>query len=622
MGGRPGSTTAVEIRGEHLDRAHRVVFTTPDVSGRVTAATFTRLSLEITVKAAAEPGPRYFRVITPRGASNLLLFRISEWPTVTETEPNNDREGLPLLAWPALVSGQLANPKDVDLFRFQARAGEQLTLTVLAARNWSGADLSLAVLDPKGRALAQDEGRLIWDPYVQFTAPHAGNYIAAVMLTRMPAGGQSRTDLVYQLAIGQAPFLRAAFPSAVRLGKPATVEVIGDSLGGNGNGGRSLTMQIRDVSESGAELNPPHPSGIVAPLTLIPTDLPTASEAIHNDTPAAAQKISLPVTINARIETDFDEDVYRFEARQGEALVFIVDAEKWGSRLDARLTLLDDKGKPLASNDDARVLARAMNWDPKLEYSIERSGVYYVKVHSPQRRGGEEYFYSLTARPQRPTFAVSLGTERVAVRRGDKANWTVNVQREEGFGDDVIVELRGLPAGVRAEPARIKCDQTSGSINVVAAGDAPLDAVPVEVVARPAHGKTPVVKAIVPASRITGRGPGFVNYRSTEAWLSVVEPPLLSLESAVSEVFLVRGGVAEFGVKVVRRGDGELEFSAENLPAGVNIDHVEIIDEGRMARVMLRASENAATGRVPDVAVVAKAAGRTEASPRLNVQVD
>jgi hypothetical protein len=101
---------------------------------------------------------------------------------------------------------------------------------------------------------------------------------------------------------------------------------------------------------------------------------------------------------------------------------------------------------------------------------------------------------------------------------------------------------------------------------------------------------------------------------------------LFSLESAASEVFLVRGGSAEFGVKIVRRrGFAETpEFSLENAPSGVQVEKFEIVDEGRMARLTLRASESAAVGRVPDVAIVGVARGdqRSESAPRINVQVD
>lgn len=662
MGARAGSTTAVEIRGENLDRAERALFNRLDVTAVVKKASFSRVQLEVRVSAEAEPGPRYFRLLTPRGASNLLLFRVSQWPSVIEDEPNNDLQNLdlqnldfqnlPLVEWPVLISGQLANARDVDLFRFRARAGQSLNLSVLAARNWSGADLSLAILDTSGRAVQQDEGRLIWDPHINFVCPKDGDYLAAVTLTRMPAGGQSRTDLVYQLAIGQAPLLLSAFPLLLGSGEPVNLQVRGEFLdpaaawvfdGGMLEAQRAQDLQAPPPSPAALHLkgraaagspgiyflNPKEPSGLASPLTVLVSELPTIRESAKNDDLSTAQAIAPPVIANGKVEHDWDEDLYRFEAEAGEVLVFSVDAEKWGSPLDARLSLLDAKGKILATNDDAKIPGRALNWDPRLEHTFKERGTYYVKVHSLQRRGGEDFVYALTMRRPAPGFALSLGAERLSLRRGDKAGWNVTVQLEGGFQGEIVVEISGLPAGVRAEPLRLKGEKNSGSISLAAAEDAPLGAAAVEVVGKAVvDGKERVVKAQVPAARITGRGPGFANYLSTEAWLSVVEPALFSLESASSEVFLGRGGSAEFGVKVVRRPgtQGDLEFALENAPEGVALENVEMVDQGRMARLTLRASKTAAVGRVPDVTIVGtmqvNGAQRSESAPRINLQVD
>src|SRR5213592_1279865 len=79
IGAEPGTLTDVAVRGEFLDGALRVVFTDTAFSARVQRSSFTRVELQIQVPARADPGPRYFRLITPRGASNLLLFRVSRW---------------------------------------------------------------------------------------------------------------------------------------------------------------------------------------------------------------------------------------------------------------------------------------------------------------------------------------------------------------------------------------------------------------------------------------------------------------------------------------------------------------------------------------------------------------
>jgi hypothetical protein len=647
MGAQKGSVVEVELQGEFLDRAESILFSTSDVLARVKKSSFTRVFLEVRVSPKAEAGPSYFRVVTPRGPSNLLLFRISEWSAVTEQEPNDDPQDLRAVDWPVLVSGRLETPRDVDLYRFHGKTGQRLNLNLLAARNWSTADLSLAIVDAAGRGLRQDEGTFIWDPYISFTCPADGEYVAAVMLTRMPAGGQSRTDLAYQLAIGQAPVLASVFPLYLQSQSPVELQVRGEFLDSKTwelEGGEIQLQEKGDAQHAPTSVSlagglsagvPPgirllrlqHASGVVSPLRVMSGDTPAKMELEKNDILQSAEAIGIPVTVNGRIDSRWDEDVYRFEAEAEMTLTFDIDAEKLGSRLDARLALLEGSGKTLAVNDDAKLDRGPLNWDPQITHTFKERGTYFIKVSSQQRRGGEDYGYALSVRRRSPGFTLSLASDRLAVPRGEAGQWNVSVQRQEGFQGELAIEVAGLPQGLETKPLQLKGDQTSGKIEITAAPDARLETASVTILGKAlVDGQEQCRTAVVPAARVLGSGPGFSDYRSTEAWVSVVEPPLFSLESAASEVFLVRGGTAEFGVKIVRRRgfSGTLEFSLENAPSGVQVEKFEIVDEGRMARLTLRASESAAVGRVPDVVIVgaARSEQRSESAPRINVQVD
>jgi len=57
MGAEPGTLTDVEVRGEFLDGAQRVVFSDTAFSARVQRSSFTRVELQIQVPARADPGP-------------------------------------------------------------------------------------------------------------------------------------------------------------------------------------------------------------------------------------------------------------------------------------------------------------------------------------------------------------------------------------------------------------------------------------------------------------------------------------------------------------------------------------------------------------------------------------
>lgn len=648
LAAQPGARARVEVRGEFLDRASKLRFESQDIVGSVLSSTFTKAQLEIAVASDATPGARFFRLISPRGPSNLALFRVSRWPTPLEGEPNDDLDAATPVQAQSLVSGRLSSVNDVDLFRFHARAGQRIQFNLLGARSWTSADASLAILQPNGREIAQDEGRFIWDPYIDHVFDKEGNYLAAVTATRMPAGGQARNDLHYQLSIGQSPFIWSLFPLGAARGSTVEVELRADFVdastgvifkgaglsgrldGRCENGAHRLLARVDAEAQPGVQqLLLADSSGALAPARFIVGEFSEARELEPNDGSDRAQTASLPVTINGRIERDGDQDWYRFSVEAGQSLAFIIDAEKYGSLLDSNLTLFDAAGKVLAGNDDAKWLGRSLNRDSLLHFTFKEKGDYFLRVASLYRRGGEDHGYRLTLRPQRPGFLLSLGSDRAVVEHKGRGKLNISVLRLEEFKGEIKIEVEGLPVGVQAQPLTLAPDKDSGSLILEAVEGVDLASTEIEVYGLASvDGKAVRQRAGFPEPRFTGSGSWFHDYRASKALLTVVEPPLFSLESAATTVYLVRGGSVEFGVRVARRPEFNLplEITMENLPAGVSVDKVEMIDEGRMARVTLSAAESAAQTRVPDLVILGRALAHpqrpAESSPRISLQVD
>src|SRR6266568_5845916 len=114
QGWTAGSKVPVAILGEYLDRTQSVIFLDSAIRGRVVDTSFTRLALEFDVDPNAPLGPHYFRVVSPRGASNILLFRVGDQPHILEREPNTRREEAQPVAIPATINGQLNFDGDFD----------------------------------------------------------------------------------------------------------------------------------------------------------------------------------------------------------------------------------------------------------------------------------------------------------------------------------------------------------------------------------------------------------------------------------------------------------------------------------------------------------------------------
>ena len=79
----------------------------------------------------------------------------SETKSFEEAEPNNTPEKAYGIKWPAEVTGTISKAGDVDLFRFQATAGQRLTLEVEAARDKSELDSFIEVLHEDGSPVEQ-----------------------------------------------------------------------------------------------------------------------------------------------------------------------------------------------------------------------------------------------------------------------------------------------------------------------------------------------------------------------------------------------------------------------------------------------------------------------------------
>ena len=69
--------------------------------------------------------------------------------------------------------------------------------------------------------------------------------------------------------------------------------------------------------------------------------LPECLEQKPNDSPQQAQRITLPVIVNGRIDRPGDRDVFRFEGRAGQEIVAEVYARRLDSPLDSVLQLTD-----------------------------------------------------------------------------------------------------------------------------------------------------------------------------------------------------------------------------------------------------------------------------------------
>lgn len=164
-----------------------------------------RLDLELTLPLDTPSGTNVsLVVVTPTGESvPFPLFVTPPDQIISEAEPNNGFQSAPIYPEGRIVRGSLDEVSDVDVFRFDLRAGQSFRAEVWAARLGATLDGSLSLHDRHGATLMMNDdgdgtGR---DPLLEFQAASDGTVLLAVSGVTEKAGAAS----VYLLEVQVSP---------------------------------------------------------------------------------------------------------------------------------------------------------------------------------------------------------------------------------------------------------------------------------------------------------------------------------------------------------------------------------------------------------------------------------
>jgi hypothetical protein len=142
-------------------------------------------------------------------------FRVSPFPNVIETEPNDDpRQATSSpCGWPVAFNGVIDRPGDVDHFRFRAAKGDVIDVQAFAFRIGSPLDTIVAVLDSSGAVLAANDDDETHDSRVRVAIPADGEYVVRVA-DKKKGGGPA---FLYRLELNRPSVgLTVFLPAPVR----------------------------------------------------------------------------------------------------------------------------------------------------------------------------------------------------------------------------------------------------------------------------------------------------------------------------------------------------------------------------------------------------------------------
>jgi hypothetical protein len=212
LGIAPGAKTRLVIRGLRLENATEVRCQEPKATAKVLKKSKvgvpnqqdvnrvgdTQVEAEVTLPADYPNRTVTISVLTAAGESQAHSLLIDRGPVVAEKEPNNGFRQAQPIQLSQEVQGSIEQGKDVDLYRFEGKEGQRITLEVLAARYGSALDSLLTLYDGEGQVLAScDDISGSSDSRLDVTLPKTGTYFVSVI----DANDQNGPAHVYRLSV-------------------------------------------------------------------------------------------------------------------------------------------------------------------------------------------------------------------------------------------------------------------------------------------------------------------------------------------------------------------------------------------------------------------------------------
>lgn len=185
-----GAKTKVTLRGLKLEEASEVRSTSGEATVKITSKGKaggsdkqdakkigdTQVEFEFT-PAESFSGEAVLTVVTPSGESEAYrLLVVGKDKFVAEKESSGFLDAQPLEEGKLLL-GSIGGGRDVDVFQYEAKAGEKITFDVQAARRGAATDPLLTLYNRQGQVLATlDDLPDSPDATITYTFATAGAY--------------------------------------------------------------------------------------------------------------------------------------------------------------------------------------------------------------------------------------------------------------------------------------------------------------------------------------------------------------------------------------------------------------------------------------------------------------
>ncbi len=442
LGVSRGTTVEMTVEGFNLAKASGIFFSEPGIKGRIlrikelpdlpdirlgsngTPSTVdvgplpprNQVTVEVEVDPGVDIGVVRFRLQTPLGTSPEAQLLVEPYyGESVDKEPNDNPESAVETFLPSILTGAISRSGDLDHYKITVKAGEEVVFENGAPMIGSSLQPVVAILTEDGAVLKEfGRDRAEQANSFAYRFAKAGSYYIRVSDYQMSGRGSN----FYRYKVGKFALAAHVYPLGVKRGETREVTMSGPGLAplkvavkGEPSSEDESAVILRAKAAGGKTFNQ---------VKLALGDEPELESAARNFEPAAAQSVTLPVTINGRVEKA-KTNYFRFHATKGQLVILEVNARRLESELDSEVEVLDVKGKPieratiravaetnivLRDHDSVRPGIRIQNWNNLVVGDYLMIGSEIVKINALPR-GPDDDFIAESFGGQRITY---LGT--------------------------------------------------------------------------------------------------------------------------------------------------------------------------------------------------------------------
>jgi hypothetical protein len=469
-GVKRGAETVMTFSGARLADGEEIFFYEKGFTvKKIEANGANQLKVTVSVAADARLGEHTAQVRTKSGISEYRTFYVGPFAETAEKEPNSEFTAPQAVSLNTTVVGVVTS-EDVDYYVVDVKKGQRVSAEVEGMRLGTTLfDPYVAILDAKRFELSSaDDSPLVYqDAVASIVAPADGKYYVEVRESAYGGNGNCR----YRLHLGTFPRPTAVYPAGGKIGTEIEVKFLGDPSG-------ILTQKFKLPAqlEEGYGVIAKDASGMAPSENVFRLyEHDNVMEVEPNNDRATATPAQLPLAFNGVIEKPGDNDYFKFTAKKGQQYEVECFARRIRSALDPFMYLYNEKGSQIAASDDSR------GPDSYFRFNVPADGEYTIRVRDHLDRGAAEYVYRIEFHQPKPR--LTLGIPRVArysqsrqtiyVARGNRFATLLSASRS-GFGGELVLDPKGLPAGIKVVAQPMASNMTVMPIVFEAAADAPL----------------------------------------------------------------------------------------------------------------------------------------------------